>query len=73
VRDRHLKFHEDRDNLRTSTPPDSITLWLGGVRKTRMAWTADRDRAESFQHRFDHIEPGKLWTVTVGPDRLLAH
>jgi hypothetical protein len=46
----------------------------GGVRKTRMAWTADRDRAEWFQHRYEHTDkPGKLWTITVGPDRLLAH
>jgi hypothetical protein len=46
----------------------------GGVRKTRMAWTADRDRAEWFQHRYEHTDkPGKLWTITVDPDRLLAH
>jgi len=46
----------------------------GGVRKTRMAWTADRDRAEWFQHRYQHTDkPGKVWTITVGPDRLLAH
>ena len=39
-----------------------------------MSWTADRDRAEWFQHRFDHPGTvGRLWTITVGPDRLLAH
>jgi hypothetical protein len=40
----------------------------GGVRKTRMAWTADRDRAEWFQHRYEHTDkPGKLWTITSVP------
>ena len=63
-------YHVDDE---PATPPDSITLWRGGVKKTRMAWTADRERAEWFQHRFDAIKPGKLWTITVGPDRLLAH
>ena len=39
-----------------------------------MSWTADRDRAEWFQHRFDLLGTvGRLWTITVGPDRLLAH
>ncbi|WCS20136.1 hypothetical protein MML61_10165 [Mycobacterium marinum] len=57
-------------------PPDSIVLWRGGTRKTRMAWTADRERAAWFQHRWEHAsnaKPGKLWTATVGPERLLAH
>jgi hypothetical protein len=50
----------------------------GGVRRTRMAWTADRERAEWFQHRsgFEGMPGGKrrkLWTVAVGRDRLLAH
>ena len=63
-------YHVDDDSV---PPPTRVTLWRGGVRKTRMAWTADRERAEWFQHRFNHIKPGKLWTITVGPDRLLAH
>jgi hypothetical protein len=63
-------YHDEEE---PATPPDSITLWRGGTRKTRMSWTADREQAEWFQHRFDHVKPGKLWTVTVGPDRLLAH
>lgn len=65
-------YHDDET---PTTPPNSVTLWRGGTRKTRMAWTADRERAEWFQHRFDHLgsTPGKLWTLTVGPDRLLAH
>jgi hypothetical protein len=64
-------YHDDD---KAATPPDAITLWRGGVKKTRMAWSADRERAEWFQHRFDHLgTPGKLWTITVGPDRLLAH
>jgi hypothetical protein len=57
-------------------PPDGIQLWRGGTRKTRMAWTADRERAEWFQHRYEQApsaKPGKLWTVTVGPESLLAH
>ncbi|MBI3214731.1 MAG: hypothetical protein HYZ38_12965 [Mycobacterium sp.] len=52
--------------------PKQITLWRGGVKKTRMAWTADREQAVWFQHR-QGSKPGKLWTATVGPDRLLAH
>jgi hypothetical protein len=66
------------DELEPATPPDSITLWRGGVRRTRMASTADRERAEWFQHGpgFEGMpggKRGKLWTVTVGRDRLLAH
>ena len=40
-----------------------------------MAWTADRGIAEWFKSRYSEATgtPGKLWTVTVGPDRLLAH
>lgn len=68
---RRAGYH-DEDVL--ATPPASITLWRGGVLKTRMAWTADREQAEWFQRRFDHLgRSGKLWTVTVGADRLLAH
>lgn len=55
------------------TPPDRVTLYRGGVKKTRMSWTADREKAEWFQHRFDAIKPGKLWAVTVNANRLLAH
>lgn len=63
-------YHEDGAS---AAPPDRITLWRGGIRRTGMAWTADRERAEWFQHRWAAIQPGKLWTVTVGPERLLAH
>ncbi|MCX2712041.1 hypothetical protein [Mycolicibacterium sp. J2] len=63
-------YHEDEAR---AEPPDRITLWRGGVRRTGMAWTADRERAEWFQHRWDAIQPGKLWTVTVKAERLLAH
>jgi hypothetical protein len=39
-----------------------------------MSWTGDREQAVWFQQRYsDTHRPGKLWTVTVGPDRLLAH
>ncbi|ODR07319.1 hypothetical protein BHQ21_09595 [Mycobacterium sherrisii] len=62
------------DGASPDEPPEQMVLWRGGVKKTRMSWTASRERAEWFQHRFDHLgPPGKLWTVTVGPDRLLAH
>ena len=62
------------DENRLATPPPEAALWRGGVKKTRMSWTADRERGEWFAHRWDRIDkPGKLWTVTVGPDRLLAH
>ncbi|MGV0069425.1 hypothetical protein ACRU44_16990 [Mycobacterium colombiense] len=58
-------------------PPAQITLWRGGVRKTGMSWTADRERAVWFQHRpYEHVsdwKPGKLWTATVAADQLLAH
>lgn len=64
-------YHDDDESAH---PPDAMTLFRGGVRKTRMAWTADREQAEWFQHRYDYIDkPGKLWTVTVRADRLLAH
>ncbi len=37
-----------------------------------MSWTADRERAVWSQHLGgDNLS--KLWTVTVGRDRLLAH
>jgi hypothetical protein len=63
-------YHNEEE---PASPPASITLWRGGIKKTRMAWTADRERAEWFQHRYEHIgKPGKLWTITLGPDRLLA-
>ena len=62
------------DGYRDRPPPAQITLWRGGVRKTGMSWTADRSVAVRFQHRFaPHKPPGKLWTVTVGANRLLAH
>lgn len=58
-------------------PPAEITLWRGGVRKTGMSWTADREAAVRFQlRRYEHVadwKPGKLWTATVGADHLLAH
>jgi hypothetical protein len=60
-----------QDGEQPAKPPDSVTLWRGGVRRTGMSWTADRDLAVWFQRRFDR-EQGRLWTVTVGPDRLLA-
>jgi hypothetical protein len=59
------------DEDRRAVAPEQVTLWRGGVKKTRMAWTADREQAVWFQHRGG--KPGKLWTVTVGPDKLLAH
>lgn len=62
------------DNLRSAMAPDSVILWRGGTNEMRMAWTGDRDRAVWFQHRLDDEgTPGKLWTITVGADRLLAH
>jgi hypothetical protein len=69
-------FHEvgyHDEERRIIVPPHRVTLWRGGVKKTRMSWTADRERAEWFQHR-PGGKPGKLWTVEVGgPDQLLAH
>lgn len=66
---RKVGFHDGGQRV---APPERIQLWRGGVRRTGMSWTADRERAEWFQHRWDVLQPGKLWTITVGPDRLLA-
>ena len=63
-------YHE---NTSPAEPPASITLWRGGTKRTGMSWTADRAQAEWFRDRPHYSTPGKLWTVTVGPDRLLAH
>lgn len=54
-----------------ATPPDQITLWRGGTRKTGMSWSADRGVAVRFQNRFD--PPGKLWTATVKARYLLGY
>jgi hypothetical protein len=68
---RAARYHAEDE---PATPPDSIPLWRGGTRRTGMSWTADREMAEWFRHRFEHIgNPGKLWTISVGPERLLAH
>jgi hypothetical protein len=80
-REKWLKMYRDVGYIegrewqgRRGTPPDQITLWRGGVRETGMSWTVDRRTAEWFQHRFvPDKPPGKLWTVTVGADRLLAN
>jgi len=62
------------DEDKPAKPPERVTLWRGGVKRTRMAWTADRERAVWFQRRYSEShKPGKLWTVTVDSDRLLAH
>jgi hypothetical protein len=75
IDDAHLGTHIQDGYL--GTPPAQITLWRGGVRKTGMSWTADRKRAEWFQHRrYDHVSdwnPGKLWTATISADHVLAH
>jgi hypothetical protein len=67
---RQAGYHDDDQPV---TPPDRITLWRGGVRRTGMAWTADRDRAEWFQRRYDQLSPGHLWTIEADSSRLLAH
>jgi len=68
---RSAGYHDEES---PAAAPDRITLWRGGILRCGMSWTADRDRAEWFQHRFDHPGTvGRLWTITVGPDRLLAH
>ena len=68
---RSAGYHDEES---PAAAPDRITLWRGGIRRCGMSWTADRDRAEWFQHRFDLLGTvGRLWTITVGPDRLLAH
>ena len=46
---RSAGYHDEES---PAAAPDRITLWRGGIRKIGMSWTADRDRAEWFQHRF---------------------
>lgn len=61
------------DDWTSAEPPEQITLWRGGIRRTGMSWTADKERAVWFQKRWDCLQEGKLWSITVGPSRLLAH
>jgi hypothetical protein len=65
------------DGEQPATPPERVTLWRGGIKRSRMSWTADRAQAEWYRDRFRDMPgspgPGRLWTVTVGADRLLAH
>jgi hypothetical protein len=61
------------DSDQPGTAPDSIALWRGGIRRTGMSWTADRERAEWFQRRWESLGPAHLWTATVRAERLLAH
>lgn len=63
-------YHDDDQKPQ---PPDRIQLWRGGIRRTGMAWTADTERAEWFHDRYQTDKVAKLWTVTIGPKRLLAH
>jgi hypothetical protein len=62
---------DERGWATRATPPEQITLWRGGINENGLSWTADRNVAVKFQHRFD--PPGKLWTATVGAEHLLAH
>lgn len=57
-------------NGNPASPPTQLTLCRGGVHPDGMAWTSNRIVAEWFRDRWSN---GKLWTVTVGPERLLAH
>ena len=52
---RSAGYHDEES---PAAAPDRITLWRGGIRRCGMSWTADRDRAEWFQHRFDHPRHG---------------
>jgi hypothetical protein len=52
-------------------PPETITLWRGGT-LAGMSWSGTRTVAERFQNS-DPDSPGRLWSVAVGPERLLAH
>jgi hypothetical protein len=66
---REVGYHDEHQ---PAIAPEQVTLWRGGVKKSRMSWTADRERAVWFQHR-PFGKPGKLWKVTVDRERLLAH
>jgi hypothetical protein len=65
--------YHDGEQPGPATPPERVTLWRGGIRRAGMSWTADREQAEWFRDRPLPGGPGRLWTVTVGADRLLAH
>jgi hypothetical protein len=65
---RDVGYH---DEDRPARPPDTITLWRGGT-IAGMSWAGKREKAEWFRDRRPD-SPGRLWTVTVGPERLLAH
>jgi hypothetical protein len=53
-----------------AAPPGKVTLYRGGVDANRMAWTPSRPLAEWFRDRWPG---GRVWTVTVGGEALLAH
>ncbi len=66
---REVGYH---DEGKPAKPPDTITLWRGGTVAIRMAWTGSREKGEWFRNRRPD-SPGRLWAVTVGSERLLAH
>lgn len=56
--------------------PDKITLYRGAPedRVQRMAWTSSQEVARRFAHdALRGREPGRVWTITVSGDWLLAH
>ena len=57
-------------NGEPAEPPEQVTLYRGDADPSRMAWTSNRFVAEWFRDRWPN---GKLWTVTIQADRLLAH
>jgi hypothetical protein len=65
---RDVGYHDDDQ---PAQPPETIALWRGGT-LAGMSWSRTRTVAERFQNRRPD-SPGRLWTVTVGPGRLLAH
>ena len=73
---RKVGYHFDR---KPAEPPSSIQLWrVAGVKDASMSWMADQERAvwtarQLGVPRVMGGTPCRLRTVTVGPDRLLAH
>lgn len=62
------------DGVRAAYPDQPVQLWRGSVpeRRDHWSWTDDRTVAVRYASGGFRRQPGKLWTATVDPWRLLA-
>lgn len=72
-----LTYLHDEEVRDRADLPDQVTLYRGATEEhaVGMSWTDDLDRARWFAGRFNGLrgtEPGKVWTVTVDSDVVLA-